>query len=89
MSQAANVVTSENSADFYAQRLGLADAPETVADEQSEPVKDNEQSEPVAHRAESLSSVAAIGVTRTSAPSKNPTPSHNSSRLVWPGSWRA
>ena len=50
MSQAANVVTSENSADFYAQRLGLADAPETVADEQSEPVKDSEQSEPVAEK---------------------------------------
>lgn len=50
MSQAANVVTSENSADFYAQRLGLADAPEAVADDQSEPVKDSEQSERVAEK---------------------------------------
>ena len=50
MSQAANVLTSENAADFYAQRLGLADAPEAVADEPSEPVQDSEQSEPVAEK---------------------------------------
>ena len=43
--QAANVVTSENSADFYAQRLGLAVQDQTEAEE-SEPVKSQDASEP-------------------------------------------
>lgn len=48
--EAQNIVTSSNAADFYAERLGLADeATETAAEESSEPVKDaNEQSEPKA-----------------------------------------
>ena len=43
--KAANVVTSENSADFYAQRLGLAVQDQTEAEE-SEPVKSQDASEP-------------------------------------------
>lgn len=47
--KAGHVLTSENAATFYAERLGLADSPsETVADapEVSEPVAETEQSEP-------------------------------------------
>ena len=48
---ASSVVTSENSADFYAERLGLAEKPvEAVADEpekeEAEPVETEERSEP-------------------------------------------
>jgi hypothetical protein len=43
--QAANVVTSENAADFYAQRLGLAVQDSTEADK-SEPVESQDASEP-------------------------------------------
>ena len=48
--EAQNVVTSNNAADFYAERLGLAEeAPPTVAEEPSEPVQEAEsQSEPKA-----------------------------------------
>ena len=48
--EAQSIVTSSNAADFYAERLGLADeATETVAEEPSEPVQEaNEQSEPKA-----------------------------------------
>ena len=45
--EAASVLTSENAADFYANRLGLADKPEpTEAAEQTEPVEEAIQSEP-------------------------------------------
>lgn len=47
--EAGHVLTSENAANFYAERLGLADSPsEAVADapEASEPVAETEQSEP-------------------------------------------
>ena len=47
--EAGHVLTSENAATFYAERLGLADSPsEAVADapEASEPVAETEQSEP-------------------------------------------
>jgi hypothetical protein len=48
---AGSVVTSENAADFYAERLGLAEKPvKTVADEpekaEAEPVESEERSEP-------------------------------------------
>ena len=48
--EAQSVVTSNNAADFYAERLGLAEqATETAAEEPSEPVQEaNEQSEPKA-----------------------------------------
>jgi hypothetical protein len=49
--EAGSVVTSENSADFYANRLGLADreAPEAVVEETpTEPVVEAEQSKPEA-----------------------------------------
>ena len=49
--EAGSVVTSENSADFYANRLGLADreAPEAVVEETpTEPVVETEQSKPEA-----------------------------------------
>jgi chromosome segregation ATPase len=48
--EAQSVVTSSNAADFYAERLGLAEeAPPTVAEEPSEPVQEAEsQSEPKA-----------------------------------------
>jgi hypothetical protein len=45
--EASQVLTSENAADFYANRLGLADKSEpTEAAEQTEPVEEVEQSEP-------------------------------------------
>ena len=48
---AGQVLTGENAADFYAERLGLAEKPvETVADEpekaEAEPVESEERSEP-------------------------------------------
>jgi len=49
--EAGSVLTSENAADFYAQRLGLADreASEAVVEETlTEPVADTDQSEPTA-----------------------------------------
>jgi hypothetical protein len=49
--EAGSVVTSENSADFYANRLGLADrevAEAVVEETPNEPVADTDQSEPVA-----------------------------------------
>jgi len=46
--EAGQVLTSENAAEFYANRLGLAESSfETVA-EQSEPVEEVDQSEPEA-----------------------------------------
>ena len=44
--QAANVVTSENSADFYAQRLGLATQDSQTEAEESEPVEAESKNEP-------------------------------------------
>ncbi len=50
--EASSVVTSENSGDFYAQKLGLANEPETVAVEETpEPVAETPQSEPEAEEA--------------------------------------
>jgi hypothetical protein len=49
--EAGSVVTSENSADFYANRLGLADrevAEAVVEETPTEPVAETDQSEPVA-----------------------------------------
>jgi hypothetical protein len=45
--EAGQVLTSENAAEFYANRLGLAESPaETEAGEESEPVAEDTQSEP-------------------------------------------
>jgi hypothetical protein len=44
--EAGQVLTSDNSAEFYANRLGLADQPEVEA-VQTEPTKEEERSEPV------------------------------------------
>ena len=45
--EASNVVTSSNAAEFYAERLGLADlAEETAAETESAPVVENPESEP-------------------------------------------
>jgi len=45
--EAGQVLTSENAAEFYANRLGLAESPaETEAVEETEPVAEEEQSEP-------------------------------------------
>ena len=45
--EAGSVLTSENAAEFYANRLGLADrVDETVAVEEAEPVQEAQQSEP-------------------------------------------
>ena len=44
--EAGHVLTSENSQEFYANRLGLADQPEVEA-VQTEPTKEEERSEPV------------------------------------------
>ena len=45
--EAGSVLTSENSADFYANRLGLAESDsDTVAVDEAEPVDEREQSEP-------------------------------------------
>jgi DNA repair exonuclease SbcCD ATPase subunit len=47
--EASSVLTSENSGDFYAQKLGLAKEPEAVAVEKTpEPVAETQQSEPEA-----------------------------------------
>lgn len=47
--EASSVLTSENSGDFYAQKLGLAKEPEAVAVEETpEPVAGTQQSEPEA-----------------------------------------
>jgi hypothetical protein len=47
--EAGHVLTSENAAEFYANRLGLAESPsEPVAEETSEPVAEETQSEPEA-----------------------------------------
>ena len=47
--QAGQVLTGENAAEFYAERLGLAESkPEVVAEEPSEPTEEVEQSEPEA-----------------------------------------
>lgn len=54
--QVQNVVTSENSAEFYGNRLGLADEPEVVAGNveetppKSEPISDANQSDPDADK---------------------------------------
>ena len=45
--EASQVLTSENSAEFYANRLGLADQPEVEATLEVEPIKEEERSEPV------------------------------------------
>jgi chromosome segregation ATPase len=51
--QAGQVLTGENAAEFYANRLGLAESPaEPVAEEPSEPVAVEEQSEPEEAEAE-------------------------------------
>ena len=51
--EAGQVLTSENAAEFYANRLGLAESPaEPVAEESSEPVEAVEQSEPEEAEAE-------------------------------------
>ena len=45
--EASQVLTSENAAEFYANRLGLAESPaETEAVEETEPVAEDDQSEP-------------------------------------------
>ena len=45
--EASQVLTSENAAEFYANRLGLAESnSEPVAVEEAEPVAEEEQSEP-------------------------------------------
>jgi len=44
--EAGQVLTSENAADFYSNRLGLADNSQTPEAETSEPVEEAEQSEP-------------------------------------------
>jgi len=45
--EAGQVLTSENAAEFYANRLGLAESPaETEAVEETEPVAEDDQSEP-------------------------------------------
>jgi len=45
--EAGQVLTSENAAEFYANRLGLAESPaETEAVEEAEPVAEDDQSEP-------------------------------------------
>jgi chromosome segregation ATPase len=50
---AGQVLTSENAAEFYANRLGLAESPsEPVAEETSEPVAEETQSEPEEAEAE-------------------------------------
>ena len=46
--EASSVVTSDNAAEFYAERLGLADRDQPEADEQSEPAQVEEQSKPQA-----------------------------------------
>jgi hypothetical protein len=51
--EASQVLTSDNAAEFYANRLGLAESPaEPVAEESSEPVEAVEQSEPEEAEAE-------------------------------------
>ena len=51
--QASQVLTSENAAEFYANRLGLAESPAApVAEEPSEPVVEETQSEPEEAEAE-------------------------------------
>ena len=51
--QASQVLTSENAAEFYANRLGLAESPAApVAEEPSEPVVEETQSEPQEAEAE-------------------------------------
>jgi len=46
--EASQVLTSENAAEFYANRLGLAESPAETEAEQSEPAAEVEQSEPEA-----------------------------------------
>jgi hypothetical protein len=46
--EASQVLTSENAAEFYANRLGLAESPAETVAEQSEPESVEEQSEPEA-----------------------------------------
>lgn len=46
--EASSVLTSENSAEFYANKLGLADPAPTEAVEETEPVQEVSQSEPAA-----------------------------------------
>ena len=51
--EASQVLTSENAAEFYANRLGLAESPATsVAEESSEPEVVEERSEPEEAQAE-------------------------------------
>lgn len=50
--EAGQVLTSENAAEFYANRLGLAESPAETVAEQSEPVEVVEQSEPEEAEAE-------------------------------------
>jgi hypothetical protein len=50
--EASQVLTSDNAAEFYANRLGLAESPAVVEAEQSEPTEVVEQSEPEEAEAE-------------------------------------
>lgn len=50
----ANVLTSENSAEFYANKLGLAEDSPTEAVDETEPVVEVEQSEPVVENEEKV-----------------------------------
>jgi len=50
--EASQVLTSDNAAEFYANRLGLAESPEPVEAEKSEPTETVEQSEPSKAEAE-------------------------------------
>ena len=52
--EASNVVTSSNAAEFYAERLGLADSPtETAAETADAPVVENPDSEPATEESSS------------------------------------
>ena len=52
--EASNVVTSSNAAEFYAERLGLADSPtETAAEIEDAPVVENPDSEPATEESSS------------------------------------
>jgi hypothetical protein len=51
--EASNVVTSNNAAEFYAERLGLADSPEETAAETVDPVEDIVDSEPATEESSS------------------------------------
>jgi hypothetical protein len=50
--EASQVLTSDNAAEFYANRLGLAESPAEVVAEKSEPIEEVDQSEPEEAEAE-------------------------------------